>query len=558
MRWTPHLCLALMALALHLVWAPDRAMAAPGSRNAEVRLSTNAAARAEAASGPVLGVDPVTHDFGRQNVGGSSGPFEFTVRNTGDADLTITALAHSNPVAGFSASMALPVTLAPGATAPLSISFAPTGSGHVIDVLSFTSNSTGGFPVLLQGVGNTAPLFDPALQSDYSATAFVPFSLTAGATDAEGDAIVWSLESVPPLPVGATFDTVSGALNWTLDPADAGDYAVTITIDDGLAHTVGHFTLHALVTNRPPTANPGDDYKGLTGVPLVLDGTGSSDPDPGQALTFAWDFGDGTQGTGPTPSHAYPSPGVYFAALTVTDDGTPPFSDTKIAGVTIVTLIDLTIVQPTKDPPLIKTNGNGEQKFGIEANSDLILSLDPSTIKISTTYPHAGSVSEVALPQDRTLRIADINDNTIGDLDIPVRAQWIKPLLSHVANGTRVTLVFRAVTLGEKPVPMMGSIDLIKSSTGKTATLGAAPNPFRPGTAIQVSVREAGPMAVRIFSADGRLVRTLMDETRAEPGDHEVRWNALDEQGRRVRSGIYFVKAITPGETSVLKLVVMR
>ena len=36
-------------------------------------------------------------------------------------------------------------------------------------------------------------------------------------------------------------------------------------------------------------------------------------------LSFAWDFGDGTRGTGVTPTHAYAAPGWYDAKLVVTD-----------------------------------------------------------------------------------------------------------------------------------------------------------------------------------------------------------------------------------------------
>jgi PKD repeat protein len=71
---------------------------------------------------------------------------------------------------------------------------------------------------------------------------------------------------------------------------------------------------------RPPFASfttaPDEPLKGES---VAFDA--SSTIDPGHTIeSYEWDFGDGEQGTGAAPSHAYAQAGDYAATLTVTDD----------------------------------------------------------------------------------------------------------------------------------------------------------------------------------------------------------------------------------------------
>jgi hypothetical protein len=91
----------------------------------------------------------------------------------------------------------------------------------------------------------------------------------------------------------------------------------------------------------------------------------------------------------------------------------------------------------------------------------------------------------------------------------------------------------------------------------QTALHQNRPNPFNPSTIIQYDLAEPGHVTVKIYDVKGALVRTLEDRDR-EPGRYEIGWNAQDDRGSRVSSGVYFYRLETHGFTQTRKLVILK
>jgi DNA/RNA endonuclease G (NUC1)/PKD repeat protein len=103
-------------------------------------------------------------------------------------------------------------------------------------------------------------------------------------------------------------------------------YTTTV---DAIEAATGYDFLSALPDNienvvesndHPPVAAISGPYAIGEGSSLTLDASASKDED-GDAMTYAWDFGDGTRASGPNSAvtHFFPDNGVYAVVVTVTD-----------------------------------------------------------------------------------------------------------------------------------------------------------------------------------------------------------------------------------------------
>ncbi len=528
--------LGLLAFAL----VPGLAMASPAT------MSSESAARATAVSGPVISVSPLSNDFGTINVGGSSA-FCFMVSNTGDAALNLASVSSSDGQFASAAAGTIPA----GGSMLACVIYTPASGAAASGMMTFNSDaSNGSFSVNVTGRGNTAPSLDPI--GNKSGFAFLNLAFNVTASDAEGDLVSFGVTG---LPVGATFDTNSGHFDWTPGGSDGGAYPVTFSASDGLASDSEAITITIAAGNNPPVANPGGPYQGATGQPINFSGSGSSDPD-GDNLTYAWAFGDGGLASGATASHTYAIAGAYLVTLTVTDDGTPSLSNTATTSASVLNLIPAQINMKLPPNGSMRVSGGGNQLVGIELSSQPVSNLNPASVKMSTTYPGAGSVSEISADANKGSSIGDIDNDNVPELVVSFSRASINQLLGNVPNNTIITIVVTATT--NAGVPVRGTTTVKAKGGGAAAvSASAAPNPFNPQTKVNFTLKSAGVATVKIFSLEGRLVKTLHDGF-SPAGTTEIHWNGLDNAGRKTVSGVYFLNVQSQGTKAVQKLYLLK
>jgi uncharacterized delta-60 repeat protein len=224
----------------------------------------------------------------------------------------------------------------------------------------------------------------------------------------QNGALDWNLDgvqNVAPVSVDITTDgnetLVTGFEDWSAlrfdgggrignsAGADLGDRAATRMDEAPLTE------VQAIVPPRILNAEAGapDDeatittQEGPNSLTVTFDGSASTAVN-GTIVSWVWDFGDGTTGTGAVTQHTYSSPGDYFATLTVTDSN-GKINVVLLSYLVTVHLPPIPTPTPTPGPTPTPPPGPGQ--------------VDP-TFTATATLSYGASVSAVVTqPDGKTL-----------------------------------------------------------------------------------------------------------------------------------------------------------
>lgn len=102
------------------------------------------------------------------------------------------------------------------------------------------------------------------------------------------------------------------------------------------------------------------------------------------------------------------------------------------------------------------------------------------------------------------------------------------------------------------------TVSAVPDNEISTAWFGASyPNPFRTETRLSVRVTGTKPVTVRIYAANGQLVRTLVNGT-LPAGNVTLTWDGRDERGGRAPMGVYVLTIESGGRRQSTKMTLRR
>ncbi|HMI32114.1 MAG TPA: PKD domain-containing protein [Candidatus Limnocylindrales bacterium] len=536
---------------------------APGTTSMTVHLSDGTLTTSETFSITVYAVGsqypPTLSSIGNQTVNEGSTANVSVSATDGDGEtlswsVSLPGLASFTPTGSGPGTATGTLTLAPGycssgtysAGIGVSDGSSTTNENFTITVsdvnrLPAWAPPTGGYTLALNE-GGAANLSVSASDPDQECGTAAPslFYLSAGAPSSLTVTFADQGAGSGLLHVAAGYDA-AGSYTLHLRARDAVNAA--LSADVSVSVTVSG-------VDRAPVASAGGPYAGYVGSRLAMSASGSSDPD-GDALTYAWTFGDGATGSGVEVTHAYSAAG-HFQVSMAAGDGTLSTTDTTGADVSNAFLARAFFGHG----PLRLKTGKPREDAHLEAigRSFELGAVILSSLRLSAP-DGMGAVPFITPLTDGITVGEDTDHNGVPEISVDFAKDDLRSLFLNLEKRTPVTMVLSANLAGGGSVSATIGMEV---EPERKLVARMMPNPLNPETTIRVNMETPDRLTIRLYDITGRVVRTVLEGVDMPAGVHDFRFDGRGSTGQTLPSGRYFYRAETAVERTSGSLTILK
>jgi len=127
-----------------------------------------------------------------------------------------------------------------------------------------------------------------------------------------------------------------------------------------------------------------------------------------------------------------------------------------------------------------------------------------------------------------------------------------------VVAGNSLDELYSSAVVAKQKFDIITAVEIEESNRPTSFVLHQNfPNPFNPTTTINFSLPNADDIDLEIFNMLGQKVTTL-ESGRLPAGEHTFDWNATDDSGQNVATGVYFYRLKTSSFTQTKKMVLLK